>query len=157
MRIEPAHIDQIVRARSGRMIAISADVGGVVDDLKKIDPHLNVRFAESGNPPFWAVYEESDDGRTTHLVTTVQAVQTRSGIWSGLDQRVVDRIRQIDKHRGYDYGAELEKANRDRDAQLKQEFREQIGGTAEEAAFAIRKDLGSKNKAFFPKDLPPAA
>jgi hypothetical protein len=144
-------MDQILRARDGRMVLIDADAGGVAADLRAIDPKLKVRFAENGNPPFWAVYEESEDGRTTHLVTTVQAHQTRSGTWAGLDQRVVERIRQIG-HSSYDYAAEVERQNREASQAAKRRFEEQTGPLAEQAAFAIRKDLGMryKGRAFKP-------
>lgn len=154
MKIQPAHIDQIARARDGRMILISSDVGGVAEDLRAIDPGLKVRFGEAGNPPFWAVYHESDDERTTQLVLTVQAYQTDTGVWAGLDQRVVDRVREIDSHgRGhYDYAAEVERQNRDAHTNRLEAFRDKIGPTAELAAYAVRKDLGLryKGRAFVP-------
>lgn len=157
MRIEPAHVDQLARARDGRMLLITADVGGVAEDLRQIDPGLKVRFAEAGNPPFWAVYHESEDGRTTHLVLTAEARQTVSGVWAGLDQRIVSRVRQIDSHGrgGYDYAAEVERQNREAPERRRQAFREKIAPTAELAAHAVRKDLGLryKGRAFVPRSI----
>lgn len=149
MRIEPANVTQILRARDGRMVEIAQDAGNVASDLKQIDPHLKVRFAESGNPPFWAVYHETDDGRTTHLVLTVQAHQTASGVWAGLDQRVVKRVMEIG-HSSYDYGAEIERINRQAHDDKLERFRERVGEQAEQGVHALRKDLGYKGRIFKP-------
>lgn len=132
------------------MVLISADAGGVAQDLKRIDPCLHVRFAENGRPPFWAVYWEAPDGSSTYLVTTVQAHQTVGGIWTGLDQRLVRRIEEIDPQNrsGYNYARELEKAAAAREEANRQRFRERIEATGEVAAFALRKDLGVKNRIF---------
>lgn len=156
MRIEPAHVNQIQAARDGRFVEIDGDAGGVADDLRRIDPSLRVRFAENGNPPFWAIYNESEDKRTTYLVLTVKAYQTNSGVWSGLDQRVVKRIEQIG-HPEYDFGAELEATNRQVKQDNRAAFAEKMGPLAELAAHAIRKDLGAryKGRAFLPRDIGP--
>jgi hypothetical protein len=155
MKIDPAHVDQIRRATNGRMVAIDADVGGIAADLKRIDPHLKVRFGENGDPPFWAVYYESDDGRTTYLVLSQRATLTRSGTYSGLDQRVVDRIREIDPQGrgGYNYADELEKQNQLVVQRRRDRFREVAERHGAEAQHALRKDLGVKRHAFI-KDKP---
>jgi hypothetical protein len=155
--VEPAHVDQLRRARDGRMVLIDADVGGVVADLQKLDPSLRVRFAENGNPPFWAVYHEHEraDGSVTHdLVLTAQAHQGKTGAWLGLDQRIVDRVKFIDGHAGYDYVKELEKQNKVADLDKKRAFREKAGVIGEEAAFALRKDRGVKRRIAVPRDIP---
>lgn len=145
MDVEPAHIDQIRRGARGAYIEIDKDVGGVAEDLRRIDPHLKVRFAENGNPPFFAIRYESDDGRETYLVMTVQAFRTASGTWAGLDQRVVKRIEQIG-HESYDYPAEVERQTIAAREARRDRFRQKIGDTAERAAHALRKDLGTKYK-----------
>lgn len=152
MKVEPAHVDQILRARTGEMVAIDKDVGGVAEDLKRIDPGLKVRFAETGNPPFWAVYHESDDQRTTYLVLTAQAHQTRSGTWSGLDQRIVKRIMEIG-HSTYDYAKEVQRQNQEADRARDEKVREGIREKGELLAHAIRKDKGSTARAFIPRDV----
>jgi hypothetical protein len=154
MRIEPATVEQIRQAGDGRFVLISADASSVAADLRRIDKGLKVRFAENGNPPFWCVYHESDDGRQTHLVLTVQAYQTASGTWAGLDQRVVKRIERIDPQgRGkYHYADELEKATLEAKKKSRERFHEQLGELGEHAAHALRKDLGEryKGRSFFP-------
>jgi hypothetical protein len=159
MRVEPAHIEQIRQASNGRFVTISADASTVAADLQQIDKGLKVRFAENGNPPFWAVYYESEDGRTTYLVTTRKAYQNRLGTWEGLDQRVVDRVREIDAQgrSGYDFARELERQNRRASKERQAAIRERLEEIGEKAAFAVRKDLGSTHRAFKPRDLPPAA
>jgi hypothetical protein len=146
MRIEPARIDQVLRARDGRMVPIDKDAGGVAEDLHRIDPHLKVRFAEHGDPPFWAVYWQSDDGRDTYLVLTAEAHQSDSGVWTGLDQRIVRRIEEIDPRNrsGYNYAKALERKDAQARAEHEHRFREQVGEIGEVAAHAIRKDLGSR-------------
>lgn len=134
------------------MLVVDADVGGVAADLKRIDPGLKVRFAEAGNPPFWAVYHESEDGRRTELVFTVQAHETASGTWSGLDQRVVQRIMEIG-HSSYDYAAEVARMNERAEKDRRTAFSERMGVIGEKAAHALRKDTGAryKGRAFVPK------
>lgn len=150
MEIQPANIDQIRQARDGRMLLISSDAGGVADELRRIDRHLKVRFAENGRPPFWAVYYESDDGRETYLVTTAQAHQTMGGIWTGLDHRIVERVRKADGHSrgGEDYAKALEAHNKRVREGKRQEFRDQVSQTGEMAVHALRKDLGIKSRIF---------
>lgn len=148
MHVQPANIDQIRAAADGRMVLISADVGGVAKQLREIDPGLRVAFAERGNPPFWRVFWESEDRRETYLVTTVQAVQNRSGTWEGLDQRLVETIKSIDPRGGYDYATALQTAERERREKAHREFRERTGPYGERLAWALRKDLGIKDRAF---------
>lgn len=154
MVIEPATVNQIMAARDGRFVEITADVGGVAADLRRIDPNLRVRFAENGNPPFWAVYHQSDDNRTTYLVLTARAFQMHSGAWGGLDQRIVKRVEQIG-HSSYDYAAEVERGQREvRDAN-RQRFRDKVAEHAEVAAHGVRRELGLRKngRAFVPKGL----
>lgn len=134
------------------MVEISDDVGGVAADLKQIDPHLKVRFAEAGNPPFFAVYEESDDGRSTHLVLTARAYQTASGTWAGLDQRVVHRVMEIGSST-YDFAAEIVKQNTAADRAQKDRRAETLGPILEHGAFALRKDLGATNRVYVPRSV----
>lgn len=150
MQVEPAHVDQVRQATHGQMVLIDADVCGVAADLRDLDPGLKVRFAENANPPFFAVYHESEDRRTTQLVLTVKAHQTIAGTWAGLDQRVVDRLKEIDAQgrSGYDFAAEVEKQNKRAHEEHRARFRERAGEIGEQAAHAVRKDLGSKKRAF---------
>jgi hypothetical protein len=150
MDVEPAHIDQLRQAQDGRMVLISADAGGVAEDLRRIDPCLKVRFAEAARPPCWIVRYESVDGRETYLVDSFRAYQNRSGVWEGLDQRIVRRMRKI-AHDDYDFAGELQKHNAKVTADRRAAFREKVGEAAGPLAHALRRDLGIKNRAFIPK------
>ena len=149
MDIQPAHISQIMQAADGTFVEISADASTVVADLKRIDRGFGVRFAENGNPPYWHVYHQSEDGRETNLVMSVQAQQNAFGTWEGLDQRIVRRIMQIG-HSTYDFAAEVEKQNREASEAKHRTFRESIEPMAEQAAYAVRKDLGDKSRIYKP-------
>lgn len=155
MKIQPARLDQILQAHDGRMVLIDADVGGVAADLRAIDPCLKVRFAEEAREPCWIVFWESEDGRTTYLVTTAQAYLSASGMWTGLDQRIVDRIRMIDPQGrgGYDYAAEIQRQNEQAARDAKHRRMEMLGELGERAAHAVRKDVGSTARAFVPRDV----
>lgn len=153
MRVEPAHISQIQCASDGRMVEISADAGGVAEDLKRLDPCLKVRFAENGNPPCFIVYHESEDKRSTYLVKSVQAYQGSTGAWLGLDQRTVREIERIG-HESYDYATELEDANVRVRKRNRDRFSERVGEIMQHGPAALRKDLGLKNRAFIRKGLP---
>jgi hypothetical protein len=158
MRIQPASVEQVVRANDGRYVLIDADVSTIAADLQKIDPGLKVRFAENGNPPFWAIYHESADGRSTQLILTQQAHMTRSGTWAGLDQRIVDRVRYIDARgtSGYDFAKEIERETLARPKRASEQFAERVGDGAERMAHAVRKDLGLgsyKGRVFVPREV----
>lgn len=134
------------------MIVIDADVGGVVKDLKRLDPCLEVRFAEHGNPPYFVVFWRSEDGCDTYLVKTVQAHQNMAGVWEGLDQRLVRELEAIDPHGrgGYDYAKALERNEAERKRRNEQARAERFGELSEQAAAAVRRDLGIKRRVFVP-------
>lgn len=118
------------------MVLVPADVGGVAQELQRIDRSLKLRYSERQD--YWAVYTESDDGRETHLVLTAKEC----------DHRIVKRVQEIDSHgrSGYDYAQALEHAALERRRLAKQRFDEQVGEAGELAAHAVRKDLGLRYK-----------
>ena len=148
MLVEPAHIDQVRRAKNGAMVHIPADAGGVAEELRRIHPALKLRYSEAGE--YWAVFHESEDGRDTYLILTAQ----------DCDHRICERIRFIDSQgrSGYDYARELETASREVKDRAARRFREQIEQHAELAAHALRRDLGAryKGRAFIPREVPNA-
>lgn len=158
MNVEPAHINQIRKARDGRWLEVDADVGNVAADLKRIDAGFKVRFAEAGG--CWVVYHEHHDGcphngtggaGSTYLVLTAQAHQTNSGSWAGLDQRVVREVERMG-HASYDYAREVEVQNRRAEKARDDKAREKIREDGEHLAHALRKDMGwrYKGRAFTP-------
>lgn len=161
MLVEPASLEQVMRANDGRYVLIDADVSTVAADLQKIDARLKVRFAEYGRPPFFVVFLEERDaeGRTSHhLVLTQQAHLTASGTWAGLDQRIVRRIEEIDSHGrgGYDYAKELERETLARQERASQQFAERVADDTERMAHGIRRELGLgtvQGRIFVPRDI----
>ncbi len=145
MQVQPASINQVMTGADGRMVEIDADVGRVVEDLKRIDPHLGVRFVETANPPYWCVYESPDE-RTTRLVLTAQAYQGVTGAWLGLDQRVVRRIEEIG-HATYDFAAALEARNAAAEKARTDARREKLAEKGAEAFSMLRKLQGRKDRA----------
>ena len=146
--LSPARLDQILETRN-RHVVVDADTCSVVDDLRRIDKTLGVRFVD-GPQPFFAVYQEIEhpDGKIEqHLVTTVQAHLNSFGTYSGLDNRIVERVRKI-THESYDFMAKADEKKRKFEADQKNEREQLYGEYGEQAAHAIRKDLGVKTRAF---------
>lgn len=128
MELQPATLAQVRAAKGGRLITVDADVGDVVRQLRDIDDTLRVRYAEDGG--YFVVYQLLANG-DEHLVLTAQR----------LDARIVDRIRKINSA-AYDFVAELEAGDRQREADHDHKLREQIGEIGERLHFAMRKDSG---------------
>jgi len=153
--VQPARLDQIRRAYDGTMIVLDAEAGGVAADLRAIDPCLHVCFSPESK--CFIVYWESEDGRDSYMVLSVNAHQNNSGVYEGLDERVVQRIRQIDPQGrgGYKYAEELEQAARRRQKAQADARHEMLGELGELAAHAVRKDLGAryKGRSFIPRDI----
>lgn len=146
--LHPAKLDQILETRN-RQVVVDADSCTVVGDLRAIDPTLGVRFVD-GPEPFFAVYQDikhPDGSSEQHLVTTAQAYPTAFGTFTGLDNRVVERVRKITSP-GYDFMAEATKMKAEHDSKETQARRDLLGEMGEQAAWALRKDLGVKTKAF---------
>ena len=145
--LSPARLDQFVETRN-RQVVVDADSCAIVKDLKEIDPSLEVRFVD-GPEPYFAVIQDLSEGnhKEQHLVTTVQAYPTSFGTYSGLDQRVVERVRKI-THPSYDFMAEAERNKREWEESMRKAREEKLGEIGEQAAHALRKDLGVKNRAF---------
>lgn len=154
MRIQPASIDQVRVASDGRLVTITADAGGVAENLRRLDPCLRLRYSEAAD--CWIVYRvhrageacrDDDPDRTEELVLTAQEC----------DHRIIDRLEYIDPQGrgGYDYAKALEEGRRDRERQERAAFHERIGETAEQAAHALRRDLGERyrGRTFVPKSI----
>ena len=129
MEIEPANIDQVKRARNGKMITIDKDVGGVVQEIKRINENLHVRYSDAGE--YFVVYHRNPETGDESLVTTAQE----------LDHRLAKRMEYLNSGQ-YDYLLELEKIQNRREKQKDERLKEQIGIIGEELAHALRTDLG---------------
>lgn len=143
MNIEPASFDQIRTASDGSLVTITADIGGVAEDLRRLDACLRLRYSE--NADCWIVYRihrhgepcgDDDPERTEELVLTAQEC----------DQRIVKRLEFIDPQGrgGYDFAHEVERVARDAKEQDRRSFRERVSEAAEEAAHELRKADGER-------------
>jgi hypothetical protein len=146
--LSPAKLDQILETRN-RHVVVDADSCALVRDLKEIDSSLNVRFVD-GPQPFFAVYQDikhPDGSYEQHMVTTAQAYPTSFGTYTGLDGRILDRVREI-THSSYDFAKEAEKKRKEYMDTERRQKEDYLGQLGEQAAHALRKDLGVKTKAF---------
>ena len=145
MNIQPASFDQIRMSADGRMVTITADIGGVAEDLRRLDKCLRLRYSESGD--CWIVYRvhrnnepcrEDDPERTEELVLTAQEC----------DNRIIKRLEFIDPQGrgGYDFVKEVERAARDQKEQERRSYREKVSEAAELVAHEIRKAEGARYK-----------
>jgi hypothetical protein len=153
MNIQPASFDQIRMSADGRMVTVTADIGGVAEELRRLDKCLRLRYSESGD--CWIVYRvhrnnepcaEDDPERTEELVLTAQEC----------DQRIIKRLEYIDPQGrgGYDFAKEIERVSREAKEQERQSYQEKFAETAELVAHEIRKAEGAKyrGRAFVPRD-----
>lgn len=129
MDLEPATIDQVKRGKDGKFITIDNDVGGIVKQIRDINPDLHVRFSELGE--YFVVYYRDPLTNDEHLLTTAQE----------LDGRLVKRVARVTSG-NYDYLAELARLDSAAAAEKNARIKEQIGDSAERLAHALRKDLG---------------
>ena len=154
MEIEPASFDQIRVAADGRLVNIAADIGGVAESIRRLDPCLHLKYSERGE--CFIVYRVHRDGmpcrlddpeRTEELVLTALEC----------DQRIVKRLEFIDPQGrgGYDYAQALEDVSRRAKRLEREAFREHVGGAAEEVAHEIRKAEGSpyRGRVFVPRGV----
>lgn len=154
MNVEPATISQIRFDDEGRLVEISADAGGVVDNLRRIDAGFRVRLNQQGGS--WLIWHEWHEGcahngegneGSSYLVNTAHAYQGVTGAWMGLDDRLVERMRQIGSE-DYDFVGELDRQRAGREKVNAEKREEAWGDLAEKGAHALRKDLGDKSRAF---------
>ena len=143
MDVEPARIEQIRQTPDGAFVAISADASSVAADLQRLDRRLKVRFAHRARNPFWEIVRENEDG-SVDRIRTVQAHQSRLGVWEGLDHRIVRRFEYIDRdgRGGYNLADALEERRREREKRQADARREVQEQAAERLAHEVRKDLG---------------
>ena len=154
MEIAPATVEQVrIAYETDEWVVIGVDSSTTVAEIQKIDPTLRVRFSPRAG--MFAVYYEH---APIPPILTVRAYQNRSGTWEGLDNRVVRRLRYIDREgtSGYDYGREIERETLARRERASKEFAEKTGEAGEEMAFGIRRELGLgslKGGIFVPRDV----
>lgn len=138
--IDPSTIPT-VRKVGGNWVEITDDVQNVARDLHAIDPRFRLRA------------DFDDHGRVAFIVELHTPMRDGSmeehfvGAYRELDQRIVKDAHQYTRP-DYDLAAELEKVDRRRDREHDSRMREKDARTAEHLGYALRKDLGLKDRAF---------
>lgn len=140
MEITPASLTQVFKGRGGRFITVD---GEVARQLQAIDPELHLRYSHGGD--YFVVYRVDGGTGVEELVLTAQQC----------DLRIVNRVRTIAQPT-YDYGAELDRIDAERNKQIDYEKAQEVGEIGERLAHAIRKDIGATNRAFITKEIPDA-
>ena len=138
---------------------IEPDVGGVVEELKRLDPSLGVRLGTRHHERAWVIFRkhcavhpdfqtecwDCQQGLERTFVTSRKAVQNSFGTWEGLTHEIVDRLRLVSSE-GYNFAEEVERQNRQAEQAAEKNRIEKLSEHGEELAHAIRKDLGVRYK-----------
>lgn len=145
IEVQAASLAQVTKGKGGRTIVIDEDVAGIARDLRAVHPDLRLGYNERGE--YFVVYQldrEAATGNVTgeHLVTT--AVE--------LDQRLLRRVEQV-VHPSYNLADEIDRLDKEIDADNARKHHEVAGEKAERLAHAIRKDVfGADTGRYFFKD-----
>lgn len=135
--LEPprATLGQLQLTNKLEMVPIESDVLGVVERLKSIDSGLKMYF-DFGQEIF-VLYHEG-------LNEQGHVVERLVGAYKELDQRIINLIERIDAQgRGrVNLSEELEKLERERDAEQRHRQMERVGELGERLRHALRDDLG---------------
>lgn len=167
MNIASASVDQVQQANDGRVVELDPQDSRVAADLEAIDRGLRVRFSQTAE--CWLIVHKhhpdcphngTGGPGSEYLVRSVEAYQGRTGVWSGLDDRIVERFRQIQPggRAGYDYARELEDGYLARRERAHKDRQDQLGDVGERTAHAMRRDLGLgtyKGRIFLPRGISP--
>lgn len=124
------------------LVEVESDVFGVVENLKRIDPNLHLSFNTSREVFVLQWRGLNEQG---------EMVEDFVGAYTELDGRLVHLIEKLaarENRNRYDLVKELDKLEKAKDAENERQFMEQVGPVAEELAFALRKDLGTKGRTF---------
>jgi hypothetical protein len=124
------------------LVEVENDVYGVVENLKRIDSRLHLSFNRSREVFVLEWRGFNDQG---------EYVEDFVGAYTELDHRIVHLIERLaarENRNRYDLVKELDALERAKDAETEYAFMEQVGPAAEELAFALRRDLGIKNRAY---------
>jgi hypothetical protein len=143
LELEPprASLGQLQLTNRLEMVRIDADVLGVAEALRRIDPGLTLLF-DKGQAVFVLYWRGLRGG---------DVVEELVGAYTELDQRIVRLIERIDAQgRGrYDLATELDRLEAAQDREHDHAVSEQLGAAGEELQFAMRRDLGLTSSASF--------
>ena len=129
------HAGRLQLTDTRELVEVEDDVLGVVESLKRIDRGLRMFYNRSAG--VFVLYY-------TGLNLDGQLVEELVGAYQELDQRIIELVSRLDQTgRGrYDLMAELDKLERERDAEQDARFSEQVGDAGERLRHSLRADLG---------------
>jgi hypothetical protein len=131
VEITPGSVAQVMRSRKGYNILIEDDVQGIANQLQEISEEF--RLVYNANEALWMLEQHKSlpDGSVKEDFVSS---------FTECDHRILHRAREVSAP-GYDLGAELEKAERQADAEMDHKRREVAGDLAEKLGHALRADL----------------
>jgi hypothetical protein len=124
------------------LVPVEADVFGVAERLKRIDPGLKLSFNKK---------EEVFVLEWHGLNDKAELVEEFVGAYTELDGRLVNLVERLaarENRNRYELAKELDRLDAERDREHAHEQYEKVGPIAEGLAHALRKDLGIKNRAY---------
>ena len=124
------------------LIPVEEDIFHVAERLKRIDPGLHLSFHKTEG-----VFVLQWKG----LNEKAELVEEFVGAYKELDGRLihlVERLAARENRNRYELAKELDRLDAQVDRDAEHDFYEKQGPIAEELAYAIRKDLGTKSRAF---------
>jgi hypothetical protein len=148
LKLEPprASLGELQLTNRMEMIRVEADVLGVVEHLKRIDPGLELLFDKRQEVYvlYWVGWREKDGH--------AELCEDMIGAYRALDQRLIRLIERVDREgRGKtDLATELDRLDAQADRERDRVFSEQVGQQAERLRHALRADLGIQDRAFIP-------
>lgn len=144
LEIEPprASLGELRLTNRLEMVRVQEDVLGVAESLRRIDPGLKLLYdkAQEVYVLYWIGLRADTPGGPASMHEDLV------GAYKELDQRIIRLVERIDAQgRGrHDLQTELERLERQRDAEAERRHAETIGPIAERLRFALRKDLGTE-------------
>jgi hypothetical protein len=138
--IQAASIDQVQRGRDGKVHVVTSDAGDVAKQIREIDRSFVLRYHE--HTDHWSVVQVLPDGGE-QLVTTCQPVA------GTVDPRLPERVRKITQP-SYDVVGEITRSNDALHARNEREFSDRVDERAEVLEYAVRRELGIKDRIFVP-------
>jgi hypothetical protein len=124
------------------LVPVEADVFHVVDRLKRIDAGLHLSFNRKQKVFVLEWRGFNDKG---------EYVEDFVGAYTELDARLIHLVEKLaarENRNRYELSKELERLEAQKDREAEHMHSEQMGPAAEQLAHALRKDLGTKPRAF---------
>ena len=133
---------RLALTEEGELVEVDRDVFHISERLKRIDPGLKLSFHKSREVFVLQWKGINHEG---------EVVEEFVGAYTELDGRLVSLIERLaarENRNRYELAKELDRIEAEKDRAFEHEQREKLGPTAEKLAFALRQDLGVKNRAY---------